>query len=562
MSPNRFHIGLDIGGTNTDAVLLNGVDVKKSIKIPTNKNNLISTITSVVHDLIGGNKWSDIDSIHLSTTLATNALAENTLERTGVLVTAGPGIDPGTFSIGRDYHVIPGGVDHRGQVVADINIAEAEGRISRLYDDGIKVFSVIGKFSPRNPLHEDRISESLKGRADFTTLGHRLSGTLNFPRRINTAYFNSSVWRISNEFAGAISTSFIDSGFTGAVRILKSDGGTMPLESIKVYPVNSILSGPAASVMGAFASVGKYGYGTESLTGDSIILDIGGTTTDISFFVKGLPVLEREGMTLQHRPTLVRSVFSRSIALGGDSEVWIAEGNLCIGPERKGLACCSGGIVPTVTDAFNVLGISPIGKVEKSIEAFESLAAALGKSRKETAGQVIAAAVGIIKNGITDALNALLDHPVYTIYEMMHPEAVRPERICLMGGPAEAFSDSLAKAMSLPAEVLQNHGVVNAVGAALAKPTIGIELFADTSLGTMRIPELGINKEISAAYSIEDAHNDASVYLKQQAASWGYPGEPDVDFHESEQFAMVGRGRRSGSNYRVRCQLRPGLLDA
>ena len=158
------------------------------------------------------------------------------------------------------------------------------------------------------------------------TLGHHLSGALNFPRRIATAYYNSASLRLHNAFVDAVTAVLADLGCRAPVFLLRADGGSIPLQRSRPYPVHSLLSGPAASVMGALAL-------TQDLGSCSLLMDIGGTTTDLALFVAGSPVLDREGMTVQGRRTLVRALATRSIGIGGDSLVSLQEdGCVCTGP--------------------------------------------------------------------------------------------------------------------------------------------------------------------------------------------------------------------------------------
>lgn len=102
------------------------------------------------------------------------------------------------------FEVIPGGLDHRGTEIYPLDLSQAKGVVSNLLDFGVRVFSIVSKFSPRNPVHEDKIAELIKEKAEFITLGHSLSGQLNFPRRIATAYYNSAVWPIFNKFLDSV----------------------------------------------------------------------------------------------------------------------------------------------------------------------------------------------------------------------------------------------------------------------------------------------------------------------------------------------------------------------
>ena len=152
------------------------------------------------------------------------------------------------------------------------------------------------------------------------TLGHKLSGRLNFPRRIATAYFNAAVQRLHSNFLDAVESALAESGVRAAVRLLKADGGAVPLSLSRREPVQSVLSGPAASVMGVLALC----HESEVMRqGCSLLLDMGGTTTDMALFVDGSPVVDRDGMRLEGRRTLVRALATVSIGVGGDSLITV-----------------------------------------------------------------------------------------------------------------------------------------------------------------------------------------------------------------------------------------------
>ena len=156
----------------------------------------------------------------------------------------------------------------------------------------------------------------------------QLGGALNFPRRVATAYFNCAVWRLYNQFATAVERALAGMGLGHVkVNMLKADGGTMPLPRSRRMPVQSIFSGPAASVMGIIALT--------DIFHDSVILDIGGTTTDIAIFADGAPLIEREGIAIGSHPTLVPALKVLSIGIGGDSAISVSRSSATVrvGPQ-------------------------------------------------------------------------------------------------------------------------------------------------------------------------------------------------------------------------------------
>ena len=153
--------------------------------------------------------------------------------------------------------------------------------------------------------------------------------------------------------------------------ILKADGGTIDVEQSRHFPVQTILSGPAATIMGVLPYV--------PTSHDSVSIDVGGTTTDIALFADGAPLLEPKGVQIEEHKTLIRGLLTHSIAIGGDSHVRVIDGKLVIGPERKGSAMAFDGPVPTPTDAMIVLGLADIGDKAKATAAIASVAKDFGE---------------------------------------------------------------------------------------------------------------------------------------------------------------------------------------
>ncbi|MEI3477832.1 MAG: hydantoinase/oxoprolinase family protein [Bilophila sp.] len=346
-------------------------------------------------------------------------------------------------------------------------------------EEGLRAFACVTKFSTRNPSHEDALEAVVRevfadGPEPVIALGHRLSGRLNFPRRIATAYWNAAIWELHNRFADAVEASLRDMGLTAPAYLLKADGGAMPLSVSRERPVEALLSGPAASVMGmlALSPVGEE---------DVLVLDMGGTTTDMALLAAGQPVLSPQDLVVKGRSTLVRSLKSVSIGLGGDSEVRMTPEGAQVGPLRRGPALAFGGTTgPTFLDCLNVLGHAQAGDTAASQSGVEAMAALYGLSAEALAEQALDCA----RSRIAAAVRALLDEvngqPVYTLAALLEGRAVRPARAVLVGGPAEAVAPLLGGVLGMPVETLANPvlgPVANAIGAALTRPTASLESF-------------------------------------------------------------------------------------
>ncbi|HSW62726.1 MAG TPA: hydantoinase/oxoprolinase family protein [Dissulfurispiraceae bacterium] len=545
-----MRVGLDVGGTHTDAVVVDTTGIVCSAKVPTNHSNLISSVMSALINVLGAAP-SPVSAVHLSTTLTTNALLEGKTEPVGVLVSSGPGIHPLHHRIGDAFFVVDGALDHRGAETLPLDAVQLGHALSACREREVRCFAVVSKFSPRNAAHEKLMAAALAKQSDFVTSGHMLGGRLNFPRRIATAYFNSAVWRTYNCFADAVEKGLLELGMKPGIAILKADGGTMPFAVSRSLPVQSILSGPAASIMGITALC--------DIHGDAVLLDIGGTSTDIAVVAGGAPLLVPDGIGLNGRQTLVRAMVSSSLAVGGDSALRASADGVSVGPDRCGPCMALGGSVPTLMDACNYGGLSHVGSLESSHRGMAALARQLRRDTSAVAREAVSRAVTAIKAAVDTLVGAVNEKPVYTVREMLHPERIVPRKIYMVGGPAHALSDAVSSAFNLDVFVPEQHAVANAIGAALARRTCDLELFADTERGVKLIPRLSRTERIDRSYALDHAKDDARQALLSLLAG---ESSADVEIVEASSFNMIQGGRLAGKNIRVQCQLRPGIQEA
>lgn len=555
-------LGLDMGGTHTDAVLLRGGTLLASVKVPTNHQDLLVSTREALRALFesGAVLPEEVSRATFGTTLAVNAVVQEACAPVGLLIGAGPGIDPGWFGLGAHTALVPGCVDHRGTEIAPPDREAIRRIVSGWREEGLAAFACVTKFSTRNPAHEDAMEEVTRevfadGPEPVIALGHRLSGRLNFPRRIATAYWNAAVWTLHNRFADAVEASLKGMGINAPAYLLKADGGAIPLSVSRDRPVEALLSGPAASVMGMMALM-------PSCSEDTLVLDMGGTTTDIALLAAGQPVLSPEDLVVGGRSTLVRSLKSVSIGLGGDSEVTVTPG-VQVGPLRKGPALAFGGTDgPTFLDCLNVLGHAEAGNTEASRRGVESLAAAYGLTAESLSQQVLDCARFRVAAAVRSLLDEVNSQPVYTLAALLEEHAVRPARAVLVGGPAEAVAPLLGDALGIPVETLGDPvlgPVANAIGAALTRPTASLDLFADTAAGVLLVPSLGIRKPITRRFTLDEAKAEACTLLWKQVESAFAPASPEIDVTEAQIFATLDEYGRGGRDIRVRCQLRPGV---
>lgn len=546
-------IGLDVGGTHTDVVLLSEEGILREVKVPTDTAHLFHTVLKGLENITEGVDLQDVQRVVLSTTLATNAIIQHKIPEVGIIVSSGPGIDAAHFKPNTFYYPVAGSIDHRGREIASIDDDEIEAVGEELVQRGIRHLGVIGKFSVRNPSHEIRIQNILQNKFEKIFLGHRLSGNLNFPRRIATAFLNASVYPIHKEFFTAVSDSLKAKGIDLPIRILKADGGNVRFESSIDFPGQTILSGPAASVMGAVAFAPH--------DRETLVLDIGGTTTDMTVLVNGVPLLAPLGIDLGETKTLIRSMDVYSIGIGGDSLVRLGGEDIVIGPERLGPAMAYGGPVPTPTDALFVLGRMENGNQEKSIAGIAPIAAALNMTVEETAEKIFDLTCQKILSEATAMVMRLNRKPVYTIYELQEGLRLNPKDILILGGPAPLFAERIKQLSAFEVRVIPKWSVANAMGAALARTTCEVALFADSEQGSLLAPGEDYSLAIQKNFTAQDAIDIAYDLLKAKAIARGAnPGHLDMELIENLQFNMVRGFSTTGKNIRIRAQVRPGLI--
>lgn len=546
--------GIDMGGTNIDGVIIRDGRLQRKVKHQVDHNDVLKSILVCLKDLLQDVGKDELDRINLSTTICTNAIVEDKVSQVGLILQQGPGLKWQFDRMGAYVRYLSGSVDHRGKLVRGIDKNELEKIKQEFSASPVEALAVVSKFSPRNPVAEEQIKDSFADVYEHITLGHSLSGKLNFPRRVETSYLNASTYKTFNAFAGHMRKALAEKQITAPVFILKADGGTIDLEGAAAKPVETILSGPAASCMGMRALLPPD-------EADSCLLDIGGTTTDIFFIVNGAPVFEPLGIEIDKRKTLVRAIYSTSIGLGGDSHVRFVEGAMLIGPERLGNAAAFGGTEMTPTDALVYLDALEGQYPDKSRKVVEKAAGRAGMGARELAAAVVEKMCAMIKEQIEDSLRKINASPVYTIKELLRDREVKPKISGVIGGPAKALAPYLEESLGLPVSCPENFAVANAIGAALAKPTFEINMFADTERGIMSIPELEIYEKIDKNFDLTKAKMIALEKISEASRELGLDDkQSEAEIVEASSFNMVQGYFGADKNIRVKAQIKPGLL--
>jgi len=270
-------IGIDVGGTHTDGVLIENNKIVKKEKVLTNHENLFESLIDVFNKLSENFPSEDIKKITISSTLTTNLIIENKLPKVGLIISGGPGIKLDYFLKDENSFILDGFIDHRGRVIRDINLKEIDTIINTLIANDVHTCAVCTKFSVRNPVHEIKIKERIENFFDNVSCGHIFSGSLNFPRRINTSYLNAGVYNTNKKFLDSIVKFLHGKNINCPVFFLKADGGTFDINNAYEKPIFTVLSGQAAGVTGIMSLI--------DINEDwAAVIDIGGTSTDFSIF--------------------------------------------------------------------------------------------------------------------------------------------------------------------------------------------------------------------------------------------------------------------------------------
>jgi len=546
-------LGIDVGGTHTDSVLMQDRKIIRKSKVLTDKNDILGCAMRATQAVVTPEDIKQLKRIVLSTTISTNAVAQNQLEPVGLIVMNGPGVSPKDLPLHDKAHFVKGYMNHRGIEAEAIDEDELAALKQQFAAEKIDNLAIIGKFSTRNPAQELEAADFFADQAAHVSLGHHQSGVLNFPRRIATTYLNSAIWRLHSRMIDQLESYLHELGVDVPLFILKADGGTIGVEQSRRHPVQTILSGPAATIMGVLPFV--------SSTGDSVSIDVGGTTTDIALFADGAPLLEPKGVEIEGHKTLIRGLLTHSMALGGDSHVQVVDGKLQIGPERKGAAMAFDGPVPTPTDALIVLGRASIGDKAKALRAMESLAAELQQTPQQVAQAVIDSMCASIAAKVKQMVDEVNGKPVYTIHELLEGKVLNPQQLIAVGGPAPYLAKQVGELLAMPVVVPENSDVINATGAATARTTVELNLLADTESQQLTFAEDGRKMKISSRATVDDVIEIGRERLIEIAKAAGAREDDlEIEVADCQSFNVIHGYSTTGKNIRVRLQIKPGLI--
>ncbi len=327
----NFALGIDTGGTFTDAVLLNAArEVVAASKSLTTRFDLAQGIAASL-DGLPQDLLARVDLVSLSTTLTTNSVVEGKGAPVCALLVGYDAQQIKTSGLADLLGVdaiesLAGGHDAAGLPLCALDEAACRAAIAK-HAGRVSAFAISATFAVRNPAHENQLRAWVQAHCDTpVTCGHELASSLGAPRRALTAALNARMISHVKTLIDSVQRTLAARQIDAPLMLVKGDGSLINVHSALQRPVSTVLSGPAASVLGACALSGL---------DNAIVADMGGTTTDIAVVRGGLPALSFDGAMVGNWRPMIEAVKVYAIGLGGDSEVRLLGGEgLTIGPRR------------------------------------------------------------------------------------------------------------------------------------------------------------------------------------------------------------------------------------
>ncbi|MGL5254500.1 MAG: ROK family protein [Brevinema sp.] len=500
-----MRIGIDVGGTHTDAVLLdNNNKLHSSCKVSTSEN-VVDGIKNAIEKIIKISKvdLSQIDAVMLGSTHCINAILQRKdLAKVGIIRISAPAstsIPPLSSwpedlkeSIGGDYVIIDGGFEFDGSPIAPFNEDQAKRAILS-FKDKVDGFAVIGAFSAVNDEQELKVGAMIKELTDkpFTLSSH--VGSIGLLERENATIFNVALKNIAERTINSLIQVLQNNNLSHVKMFFcQNDGTLMSLEYALKFPIFSIACGPTNSIRGASIITEKQ---------RAIIVDVGGTSTDIGIVIDGFPRESALSKDIGGCRTNFRMPDLVSIGLGGGSIIRENNGEITVGPDSVAYqltekALIFGGDTMTTTDIAVRLGMSQIGDPSKVSHISEDFALR-------------------VKNKITEMLIESI--------EQVKPSA-NPEDIIFVGGGSIIVDPDSLK--SLGQTILpENYGVANAIGAASANASGEIEkIYSYDFVPRDQAFDITYNEACSMALKAGADKSTLNLILKEEVPLAYLPG--------------------------------------
>jgi N-methylhydantoinase A/oxoprolinase/acetone carboxylase beta subunit len=443
------HIGVDVGGTNTDAVALSAADrsVLAGVKAPTTPDVASGVIAGISALLAAEVPPGEVDAVMIGTTHFVNALIEaRELQPVAAVRVCGPStralppfVDwPATLRevVGAQVHLVDGGNEFDGRPLASLDPDELDRVASRIADAGVTSIAVTAVFSPLDALAERMVADHLAARIPgaHISLSSQL-GRIGLLERENATIINACLRALASRVVSGFERAITALGIDAPLYLSQNDGTLMDSAFTRRYPVATFASGPTNSMRGAAYLSGEL---------DGAVIDVGGTTTDIGILRHGFPREATSAASVAGVRTNFRMPDVVSIGLGGGSLVQVHDGHLTVGPQSVGYriteeAMVFGGSTLTATDIAVAAGLAEVGDPALVSHVDRGL---------------VRDAMALIRNEVGEALDRARTGP-------------EPIVVVLVGGGSIILGGEVpgAARVVLP----PHHGVANAVGAAIAQ---------------------------------------------------------------------------------------------
>ena len=476
-------VGIDIGGTFTDLVVLEPSGGLRLAKVPTTPENQATGVLAALET--GEVKLGDAAAICHGTTATTNAIIERKIARIGLITTRGfrDVLELGRRTRPKPYGLIgsfeplitrelrfevPERIAADGSIITPLDETAVRDALERLRALGCEGVVIHFLHSYRNPAHEDRAVEITKEvwPEAYVTAGHTISSEFREYERGVAAAVNASVQPILDRYVGRLQSSLTERGFTRDLLIMQGNGGSIAARQVLPRAINTVMSGPASGVMAAAAIA----HAAE--LSHIVTYDMGGTSTDVGLVEAGMPSISTELELEYAMPVHVPMVDVHSIGAGGGSIARIDRaGLLRVGPESAGvspgpIAYGKGGTWPTITDANLVLGrldparllsveVAPRREaVAHQLEA--AIGRRLGLDGEATAGAIIR----IANDNMAGAIRMI---------SLARGHDPRDFVLFAFGGAGPLHAAALARELSIPKVLIPARpGLTNAFGCAIA----------------------------------------------------------------------------------------------
>jgi N-methylhydantoinase A/oxoprolinase/acetone carboxylase beta subunit len=439
------NIGIDVGGTNTDAVLVDGTRVVAAVKSPTTSDVTTGVKRALAALIAQCPAALAPDAVMIGTTHFTNAVVQRrSLRRAAALriglpasATLPPFCDwPEDLAtiVDGGVHMVEGGFEFDGRELVPLDERAVAAAARQIRADGIDTVAISGVFSPLNPAHELRAGEILKAEHPdvHITFSHQL-GRIGLLGRENVALLNATLIRLAHQATDAFVTALAESGIAAPLFLTQNDGTVTRAENARDFPVYSFASGPTNSMRGA-ACLARID--------DAVVCDVGGTTSDVGCLQGGFPRQANNMVEIGGVRTAFRMPDLLSIGIGGGTlvdPVTLAVGPVSVGHRLTEAALVFGGDTLTLSDIATAAGIVEIGD---------------------------RARVAHLDAAMVRAVLARVHADIADICDRMKADA-RPVPLIAVGGGSMLVPDAVAGFSEVVR--VENHAVANAVGAAIAQ---------------------------------------------------------------------------------------------